>query len=493
MRSKLLLGTACGAVMTASVAWAAPGVDTSALRGAVNLDGLMQHMQALQDIADKNHDNRASGTSGYDASVEYVIERLRAANYEVTKQEFPFLFFRENAPATLSVGGAGVDTEGFEYTPPGNVSATVAAVDLAIDPSNPPNTSTSGCEASDFAGFRSGSIALIQRGTCTFFDKVSNAANAGAVGVIIFNEGQPGRDGLVSGTLGQPTPIPAVGVSFADGQAIEAKLASGVSATIVTDTVSEERSTYNVIAETKGGRDDRVVVVGAHLDSVAEGPGINDNGSGAATVIEIARQMSSLGIQPVNKVRFAFFGAEEAGLLGAEYYVSQLGERDRKNIAVNLNFDMTGSPNYVRFVYDGDGSDTATAGPNGSANVERVFLDYFKSQGLPTVPTAFDGRSDYGPFIAEGIPAGGLFSGAEGIKTEAEAETFGGTPGVAYDACYHSACDDIGNLSESALEELGDAAAHAVLTFAMTKSSVNGTAKASKVKNLPFNGPHARR
>ncbi len=118
----------------------------------------------------------------------------------------------------------------------------------------------------------------------------------------------------------------------------------------------------NVIADTPGGRADRVVVVGAHLDSVTDGPGMNDNGSGSAMDLEIAKQMQALGVKPTNKVRFAWWGGEEFGLLGAEHYVSTLPKAELKNIAVNLNFDMVASPNFVRFVYDGDGSATGTKG-----------------------------------------------------------------------------------------------------------------------------------
>ncbi len=218
-------------------------------------------------------------------------------------------------------------------------------------------------------------------------------------------------------------------------------------------------------------------MVGAHLDSVPQGPGIQDNGSGVAAILEIALQMAELGIEPRNRVRFAFWGAEESGLFGSEFYVANLSKRDIKDIALNLNFDMIGSPNFVRFVYDGDGSDTPLEGPNGSPNIEDVFLDYFAEQGLPTEATAFDGRSDYGPFIAVGIPAGGLFTGAEGIKSEEEVAIYGGTAGEQYDPCYHLACDTFDNISLEALDQMGDAAAHAVLTFAMTTSSVNGTDK----------------
>jgi len=205
---------------------------------------------------------------------------------------------------------------------------------------------------------------------------------------------------------------------------------------------------------------------------VIEGPGINDNGSGTAVNLETAVQISKLKLVPNQKLRFAFWGAEEAGLLGSEYYVSKLSNNALGKIYANLNFDMLGSPNYVRFVYDGDGSSEGVVGPPGSAQIESIFNDYFASKNLATVPTAFDGRSDYGPFIEAGIPAGGLFSGAEGEKTAEEAAIYGGTAGEWYDPCYHQACDDITNLSTKALAELGDAAVHATWTLAKTKSGL---------------------
>jgi Zn-dependent M28 family amino/carboxypeptidase len=208
--------------------------------------------------------------------------------------------------------------------------------------------------------------------------------------------------------------------------------------------------------------------------------------------------MAELGINPRQKVRFAFWGAEEAGLLGSEHYVDNLSDADLGKIFAVLNFDMVGSPNYVRFVYDGDGSDTEPAGPPGSAQIEEVFNKYFANQGLATDPTAFDGRSDYGPFIAVGIPAGGLFSGAEGIKTPEQAEVYGGTAGVAYDPCYHQACDDINNLSTRALAELGDGVAHATLTLARTRSGFfeDGSLRVQSqldASRFDHHGPHAVR
>ncbi len=339
-----------------------------------------------------------------------------------------------------------------------------------------------------------GTSRCIQRGSCDFAVKAQNAEDAGAFGVVIFNEGQEGRTDAFLGTLGGPgIDIPVVGTSFAIGEDLAA---NGATVRLFVDATNEIRTSENVIAETTAGRDDRVVVVGAHLDSVPEGPGIQDNGSGSAAILEIALQMAELGIQPRNQVRFAWWGAEEAGLLGSEHYVANLSKREIKDIALNLNFDMIGSPNFVRYVYDGDGSATGTAGPNGSGNIEDVFLDYFTGEGLVTEPTAFDGRSDYGPFIAVGIPAGGLFTGAEGIKTPEQVEDYGGTAGIQYDPCYHLACDTFDNISLEALDQNSDAAAHAVLTYAMTTSSVKGTDKANATKSvtdLEFKGQSARR
>jgi Zn-dependent M28 family amino/carboxypeptidase len=237
------------------------------------------------------------------------------------------------------------------------------------------------------------------------------------------------------GTLGAPgITIPVVGLGYADGEAIVLQVRGSATVTlhVVTSTESEIRRTVNVLADTKKGDPNNVVVVGAHLDSVIAGPGINDNGSGSATILEIALQMAQFN-HP-NRVRFAFWGAEELGLLGSAAYVASLSNAQKDAIALNLNFDMVGSPNFVRFVYDGDnsafppGPGGVQPGPPGSGAIEQAFTDYFASQGLASDPTPFNGRSDDGPFITttspahpNGIPAGGLFTGAEGIKTAAQA------------------------------------------------------------------------
>jgi Zn-dependent M28 family amino/carboxypeptidase len=465
------------ALLVPAPAFAVDEVNTKRLRDAVTVSGILGHERALQRIANQNGGTRASGTPGFAASAAYVKGRLAAAGYNVTEQEFTFPFFRDLSDPALeqvSPTDKGYETATFQFSGSGDITgALVPTNDIQIPPGPTPSSSNSGCEAADFPPAPAGpAIALIQRGTCFFADKAANAQAAGYDAVIIFNEGQPGRQELLTGTLGRPFTLPVVGLSFADGAELYAATQAGaVSVHVFTDTeINLEAKTSNIIADSPGGNPDKVLVVGAHLDSVVPGPGINDNGSGTSTILEVAEEMAELGINPRQKVRFAFWGAEEAGLLGSEHYVENLSDAELGTIFANLNFDMLGSPNYVRFIYDGDGSDTPVAGPPGSAQIEGVFDKYFANQGLATEPTAFDGRSDYGPFIAVGIPAGGLFSGAEGIKTAEEATVYGGTAGVAYDHCYHQACDTINNLNTKALFELGDAVAHSTLTLARTKS-----------------------
>ncbi|GAA3443770.1 hypothetical protein Pve01_35670 [Planomonospora venezuelensis] len=227
---------------------------------------------------------------------------------------------------------------------------------------------------------------------------------------------------------------------------------------------------YNVIADWPGGDPNDVLMVGAHLDSVTAGPGINDNGSGSAAILETALEVARQGLTPVKHLRFAWWGAEELGLRGSQHYVNNLPAAERAKIKGYLNFDMVGSPNPGYFVYDGDNSDGTGSGPGpaGSAQLERTLQDYFTSIGVPTRGTDFDGRSDYGPFIAVGIPAGGTFTGAEGVKSSAQASLWGGTAGQAFDRCYHRSCDTTANIDDTALDRNADAIAYAVWTIANT-------------------------
>ena len=465
--------SACTALCVAAPAQAQDAFNSRGLRKAVTLDGVREHQAALQNIANMNGGRRVSGTPGFDASADYVVDRLEAAGYDVTRQEFTFDYFEELTTPTFEQVSPTPTTydhpEQFAtmtYSGSGDVTAPAQHVTATAGSLGP------GCSSADLAGFTAGSIALIRRGGCTFKIKAINAQTAGASAVVIYNN----TDGPLNGTLGSVGQnIPVIGTLQSIGQA----LVAGGPATlrVATSTMSEPRQTENVLADTAGGDPERKVVVGAHLDSVVQGPGINDNGSGTGGILEIAEQFAARDIEARNQVRFAWWGAEEFNLVGSTYYVNQLSEEELGDHLLNLNFDMIGSPNYVRFVYDGDNSafppDATTAeGPDGSGLIEDVFVSYFANQGLASEPTPFSGRSDYGPFIAQGVPAGGLFTGAEGIKTAAQAAEYGGTAGLAYDPCYHQACDTFANNSNRGLDEMSDATAHAVYTFAKTRAEI---------------------
>jgi Zn-dependent M28 family amino/carboxypeptidase len=455
---------------------------TAKLLECVTLAGVREHQAAFQDIANANGGNRFSGLPGHDASVDYVVDRLEAAGYDPEVQPFEYLAFTPLGPSALQqiAPNAVTYTEGVDFgvidqSDPGDVTATVTAVDLQLGLGN---TSTSGCEADDYAGFPAGNIALLQRGTCTFELKAENAAAAGAVGIVIFNQGEtadPGRQGIPAVTLtaNNESGIPMLGTTYALGEQLAGLVPGGLTMRVFANTLREIKTTFNVLAETSSGNDNNVVMVGGHLDSVSAGPGINDNGSGSAAILEVAEQMKN--VKPNNTVRFAWWGAEESGLVGSDFYVNSLSQADRDRIALYLNFGMVGSPNYVRFVYDGSG-DVGPAGPAGSTAIEDLFNGFYASRGLAFEPTPFDGRSDYGPFIAEGvdIPAGGLFTGAEGMKTLAQRDIYGGIAGQQYDPCYHEACDTFSNNNNEVLDLNSDAIAFATLTYAMSTRSVNG-------------------
>jgi Zn-dependent M28 family amino/carboxypeptidase len=451
------------------------------LMECVTLDGVMEHQQALQDIADANGGNRSSGTSGYDASVDYVEDRLQAAGYSTSRQEFTFHAYEVVGPSVLQQTAPGSVTyvEGTDYGPtsqsePGTVTDTaVTAVDLQLGIGN---TSTSGCDDADWAGFPSGNIALIQRGGCTFEIKGEKAAANGASGIIFFNQGDVDNDarmGIPAVTLGDGYTggIPAFNATYARGA--EWATTPGLRMTMDVNVSRVLTTTENLIADLPGGDPHNVVMAGAHLDSVPEGPGINDNGSGSSALIEVAEQMAKLSNKLPNKVRFAWWGAEEANLVGSTAYVASLSAAQKSDIELYLNFDMIGSPNYGLFILDGDGSSFGLVGPAGSDDIEAHFEDFYDSRGEQHEPKAFDGRSDYNPFILAGIPAGGLFTGAEVIKSAAQVAKWGGTAGLAFDPCYHAECDTIENLSAEALDLNSDAVAHALLSYAAGYEVIN--------------------
>jgi Zn-dependent M28 family amino/carboxypeptidase len=497
----------CAAVLPAQAGAAAPGQACdkrtnntySKLLDCVTLEGVREHQAAFQAIADANDDpfypgTRAAGTEGYDESVEYVAELLEDAGYDVTLDPVDITF---NFPATLRQTApvqAEYETGVFTGSGSGAVEGQVIPVDINLTGDR---ASTSGCEAADFAGIDwsgDADIALIQRGACNFGTKAQNAELAGAEAVIIFNQGNtPDREALIvanASSLDDGTPvshsIPVVGASFADGVALSAP----GSTAFVEVLPPEIRTDYNVIAELEGSNDDNVVMAGAHLDSVIEGPGIQDNGSGSAALLETALMMAKL--KPENTLRFGWWAAEEQGLVGSTDYVEGLSQAERDRIALYLNYDMVGSPNYIFMVYDADESTfPAPEGvtiPEGSTAIEDLYESYYTLIGEPYDDTEFSGRSDYQAFIENDIPSGGLFTGAEVVKTEEQEAIWGGTAGEQFDPCYHEACDTFDNIDLHALEVNSDLIAFAQLTFAHSTESVNGV-PGKRVPGPPFTLP----
>jgi hypothetical protein len=454
----------------------------------VTLEGVREHQAALQKIADNSNDpvypgTRAAGTVGYDRSVDYVAGLLRKAGYNVTLDPVNITF---NFPAQLrqlTPLQAEYETGVFTGSGSGEVQGNVIPVDINLTGNR---ASTSGCEPADFAGLDfsgDNDIALVQRGTCFFGTKAYYAEQAGAEAVIIFNQGNtPDREALIvadATSVDEPIPgapgpvthgIPVVGASFADGVA----LAQAGSTAFVKVLPAETREDFNVIAELPGKNSNNVVMAGAHLDSVIEGPGINDNGSGSAALLETALTMAKL--KPENTLRFAWWAGEEQGTVGSQDYVDGLSAAEKDRIALYMNYDMVGSPNYIFMVYDADEStfEAPVTVPPGSTAIEDLYESYYTAIGEPYDDTEFSGRSDYDAFIRAGIPSSGLFTGAEEIKTAEQQAIWGGVAGEQFDQCYHEACDTYQNVNLHALEVNSDLIAFAMLTFAYSTESVNG-------------------
>jgi Zn-dependent M28 family amino/carboxypeptidase len=430
----------------------------------------MAHVRALYEIAVANGGNRAAGSPGYDKSATYVAERLTAAGYEVRLEEFSFPFFEERSRPVLAL----VPPEAGPVIPQsnvrtlrrsgaGDVAASLSPVDLGPVEGNEPGPSTSGCEADDFRGFHGGSVALVRRGTCTFQVKVENAVSAGAAAVIVMNEGTPGRLDRFSGVLPDGVAVPVIAVPYEQGRALATR--AGAQVRVRVDAVGGTRRTRNVLAETPTGSPDEIVVVGAHLDSVRDGPGMNDNASGSAAVLEAALQLARSNLTIRRQVRFAFWGAEEIGLLGSKHHLAQLPERERGAVRLYINLDMVGSPNFGRFVQG------SLERFEGLYSVARAALtEFFRKRDLPFEERTAGRRqrtgSDDASFAQRGIPTLGLYTGAGERKGDAQAALFGGAAGQPYDACYHRPCDTADNVDPSVLTQMTGALFEAVIAAA---------------------------
>jgi Peptidase family M28/PA domain len=380
---------------------------------------LEEHLSALQEIADRSGGTRAAGTPGERASVQYVAGRLRAARWRVRLQPVRFRYF-ELRRAALSIGGRRLrrarDFQVLSYSGSGRARGRLRRLGT-------------GCTAAEYAGLSAADVPLVSRDRCFYRVKARAAQSAGARALVVIDDAPTSR-GVPSGTLAVPgVRIPVVIVS--DGPARD-----GAAVRLDVDALTERRLTHNVIAETPGGGGERVVMAGGHLDSVSGAPGINDNGSGAAALIEAAE---AIGPRPPGaRVRLAFWGAEELGLVGSRRYVRSLGRAERRRIGAYINLDMLGSPNAVPVLYE-----------DGDRRLARVLRG-----SIPRRLGALEaGRSsDHAPLAAAGVPVNGVYTG--GLER--------GRDGRPRDPCYHLACDTADNVSPAVLLRMARGAAEAL-------------------------------
>ncbi|KAE8829728.1 hypothetical protein HRS9139_06352 [Pyrenophora teres f. teres] len=451
------------ALAGAAQTWAAvaprPMVSSEAIQAEIKTEKLMGNLEAFDDIAKANGGNRAFGLPGYAASVDYMLAKTQNTHFKTWTQDFPALF-NQISSISFSVSNTSYRVIGLSYSP--STTPEGLTLPLVLGASGPEGCTNEAYDKLDVAG----KIVLVQRGSCpdgtTLAGRMKPAAAAGASAVIIYASDTANVTG---GTLSNPNPdyVSTGYISLADASPLVARLQAGEALTAhfqQTQTV-ETRITQNVFTETKDGDPTNVIMLGAHLDSVQAGAGINDDGSGSTLILELAKALRRFKVK--NKVRFAWWGAEENGLLGSKYYTQNLAPADANNILTYLNFDMV-SRGYLG-VFDGDGSAFNLSGAPGSAAIERLFVQHFERRGLVVTPARFTGGSDYQSFMNIGKPVGGLHTGT----------------GVAQDPCYHQACDTIDNPNPETLTINAKAAAHVLSILAtrgeeiIPKSPVNAS------------------
>lgn len=392
--------------------------------------------------------------SGHAGTLKYIKDTLHSLGdyYDVSTQDFPVTSWHVYE-SRLVLGH----------------DVPESAQPIGLSPATPNkqpifgqviNIKNYGCEASDYPSEVKGNIAFIKRGGCAFGSKSEQARNVGAAAAVIYND----KDGEYNGSLQQPIEkhVPTFALSGEDGKKYLKQLEDGqtLDGIAYIDAAIETVQTTNIIAQTRGGDQDNVVMLGGHSDSVTAGPGINDDGSGSLSLLEIAVKLTEFKV--ANSVRFAWWSAEEEGLLGSVYYADHLSPKENKKIRLFLDYDMLASPNFAYQIYNSSDAEN----PKGSEQLRDLYIDWYKAHGLNYTFVPFDGRSDYVGFILHGIPSSGVATGAEGIKTEEEEALFGGKAGNWYDPAYHQLEDDLGNLNLTAWEVNTKLVAHSVATYA---------------------------
>ncbi|CAN6628508.1 hypothetical protein TRVA0_011S03070 [Trichomonascus vanleenenianus] len=426
-------------------------VSSPKLQDHITEDALRSRAERLFEIAQTSeekygHPTRVIGSPGHLNTLKYIIDTLEQLGvYDVWTQKFEAAV-GSIKESKVTVNSEPLAAEPMSMSPPADVTGKLFVA------------RNDGCDFDDYDGAQ-GKIAIAIRGTCAFGDKSALAGKANASALFIYNN--VGGNSSFSGTLGTPkdTHVATFGLSENDGRELINK-AGEVEISIHLDSSVGNYETHNVLAQTKSGDPKNVVMLGAHSDSVTAGPGINDDGSGTNSLLEVATHLAKYNVS--NAVRFAWWSAEEEGLLGSDHYVSTLSQEENLKIRLFMDYDMMASPNYAYQIYDANNIDN----PDGSGELKQLYVDFYKSVGVNYTFIPFDGRSDYDGFIKNGIPGGGVATGAEELKTAEEAEKFGGTAGIQLDPCYHELCDNRDNLAYDAWVINTKLIAHATATYA---------------------------
>ncbi|KAL2827174.1 hypothetical protein BDW59DRAFT_58313 [Aspergillus cavernicola] len=461
-------------------------VSSSGLQDQIHASNLLDRAKVLYGLAEQaideyNHPTRVIGSKGHLATLDYIYSTIVGLGdyYDVTNQSFPAVSGNVYESRLVLGHEVPVSARPMGLTPATKNKQPVYGQLILV--------SNQGCDVADYPSDLAGAIALIKRGTCPFGTKSELAGKAGALAAVVYNN-EPGE---MSGTLGTPSPnhVATFGLSDTDAAPFVHKLKHGkkVDSIAYIDATVDTIHTTNIIAQTKGGNPENCVMLGGHSDSVTEGPGINDDGSGTLTLLEIATQLTKYSIN--NCVRFAWWAAEEEGLLGSDYYVSVLSEEENLKIRLFMDYDMLASPNFAYQVYNA----TNAVNPVGSEELRDLYTEFYVSHGLNFSYIPFDGRSDYDGFIRNGIPGGGIATGAEGVKTEEEQMMYGGVAGDWYDPCYHQLCDNLGNLNATAWEINSKLVAHTVATYALSfegfPARTGTNSNAMELEKRKYHGP----
>ena len=446
-----------------SIAGAAPGATpgASTLGPAITAAGLQERLDDLAGVS-AGDGFRSVGSGGFDAAAELVVANLKTSGWQVHEDAFTTPAFVDGGGSSVVVDGqtfAAGDVAPLVFAPGGDVSGPIVAIDW--DDSGPPGK---GCAVAGYGGLPAGAIVLVRPGGCFRRQQVLSAQEAGAAGFLA------GYPAAAAGAVLRPTlihpgllTIPAAGVTGPVGDALAVAAAAGGTARLVSNATTAPAATRSIIAELPGSEPGLVVMLGAHLDSVVDGPGLNDNGSGVAALLELARALG--GSHPRATIRLGFWSAEELGLHGSTHYVVGLTDAEREAILVYLNADMVASPNGFAGVYD-------ASNPPSSPGIRDLLLAAVTRAGGSPIKLDVGAGSDHVPFDKAGIPTGGVFSGEVSPVSDAEAAASGATAGLPADPCYHQACDDGSDLDVDLARVLTTALADVALQVANDPSLV---------------------